>query len=836
MTANRSLPADSRAVLISVSAYEYAELPPIRAARNSVQAIQSLLADPALCGWPPELITVIANPISASDLAARIADLAEATTGVLLLYYVGHGVLSMRGELCLTVTSTRPSRPKITGLPWETVAEELRTSPARIRLVILDCCFAGRAIEALGSDDSEGLADITHVDGVYTLAATTRNRTAHVPPADQQDIACTSFTGELQALIRSGIRGKPEQLTFSDIYSELRQRLRAKGLPAPSQRGTDTAHQFPFTVNAAARVDSAVHITQPQGDSDGGRETIPESPEPGHRVRPRQASILTAALQATWSIDNGYMKVSALVRIAEAMAATDPDRAARLTVDAERIARSIPEEDSRASALADIAKAVAGTDPDRAARLAADAERVARSIPETDSMRPYALANVARAMVHIDTLSAEGIARSIPADDLLADIAEAVAGTDPDRAESIARSIPAEDLQASALARVAGVIARTDPDRAEGIALSVLAWHLKAAAVARVVGAAAAAHSDQAERIAQSIFDDHVKAPALIDIAEAVAGTDPDRAARLTAEAERLAIGPFVYGGSGEEQRVRALIRVAEAVVGTDPGRAAPLTADAERIARSMVTGFQVESTLVPVALAVARLDLSRAEDIARSISDEAFKASALADIAEAVADTDPDRGERIARSISDEQGKASALARVARAVAGTDPDRAEQIAGSIPDPYLKALALAGVAEASQAPNQPSVAAGHSDGTDVLTDLLYRDAVDIYERARREVTIPRKDGSRQKYAANRYKQQIDKAHADHQLVSAIGRIVSRPTQGFGHLENAGRDDLMVETLVLERSKPYHRLFPAPTVQMAQERMAEYRARHPKPPE
>ena len=74
--------------------------------------------------------------------------------------------------------------------------------------------------------------------------------------------------------------------------------------------------------------------------------------------------------------------------------------------------------------------------------------------------------------------------------------------------------------------------------------------------------------------------------------------------------------------------------------------------------------------------------------------------------------------------------------------------------------------------------------------------------MNIYERARREVNIPRKDGRRQKYAANRYKQQIDRAHADDQLVPVIGRIVSRRTEGFGHLEDAGRDDLMVEMLVL----------------------------------
>ena len=83
--ADTGLLAGSRAVLVGVSAYEYAEFPPIRPARNSLEAMCSLLADPALCGWPPEWITVIANPISAVDLATQIADLAESTTGVLLL-------------------------------------------------------------------------------------------------------------------------------------------------------------------------------------------------------------------------------------------------------------------------------------------------------------------------------------------------------------------------------------------------------------------------------------------------------------------------------------------------------------------------------------------------------------------------------------------------------------------------------------------------------------------------------------------------------------------------------------------------------------------------------
>jgi hypothetical protein len=107
-------------------------------------------------------------------------------------------------------------------------------------------------------------------------------------------------------------------------------------------------------------------------------------------------------------------------------------------------------------------------------------------------------------------------------------------------------------------------------------------------------------------------------------------------------------------------------------------------------------------------------------------------------------------------------------------------------------------------------------------------DALYADAVDIYERARNEVVIPRSDGSQQKYAAVRYKQQIEQAHDEGSLVATISRIVRRPTIGFGHLKAAGRHDLMVENLVLDTTKPYHRFFSATTIKTARERMMPYR--------
>jgi hypothetical protein len=103
------------------------------------------------------------------------------------------------------------------------------------------------------------------------------------------------------------------------------------------------------------------------------------------------------------------------------------------------------------------------------------------------------------------------------------------------------------------------------------------------------------------------------------------------------------------------------------------------------------------------------------------------------------------------------------------------------------------------------------------EATAEAVEALYADALNIYERAREEVTIERKDGTRQKYAANRFKQQIDKGRAEGTLVPTIARIVRKPTLGFGHLEAAGRHDLMLENLVIDREKPYHHLFSAQSI-------------------
>jgi hypothetical protein len=113
--------------------------------------------------------------------------------------------------------------------------------------VILDCCYSGRAIESLSGGES--FPDLTEIRGAFVITAS--DQTAHVPPARFQAGACTSFTGELLDLIRTGIPSDAPVLTLGEVYTHLRRRLRMQGLPMPNHQGTDTADRFGLARNAA---------------------------------------------------------------------------------------------------------------------------------------------------------------------------------------------------------------------------------------------------------------------------------------------------------------------------------------------------------------------------------------------------------------------------------------------------------------------------------------------------------------------------------------------------------------------------------------------------------
>jgi osmoprotectant transport system substrate-binding protein len=234
----------SQAILIGTSIYNDKGFRQLPAAKNSLTGVAEILTDEQLCGWPEERVKVLLNQGSRPQLIMDLRRWARETTDVLIVYFVGHGIITPQGELCLALTDTALDNPDVTGLEYRFVREALIDSPARIKVVILDCCYSGRAVQALSG--SEDFADIR---GAYVIAAS--DHAAHVPPLAKQRLACTSFTGELLELIRTGIPGAPATLTLRTIYMHLRTKLCSARLPEPHHWGTDTAEDFGLTRNAA---------------------------------------------------------------------------------------------------------------------------------------------------------------------------------------------------------------------------------------------------------------------------------------------------------------------------------------------------------------------------------------------------------------------------------------------------------------------------------------------------------------------------------------------------------------------------------------------------------
>ncbi|MWK33032.1 hypothetical protein GEV43_02515 [Actinomadura sp. J1-007] len=247
MSDPRPEPSNSLALLIGASRYQDERIPPVPAALNSLNGIEAMLIDPRLGGWPRDRVIKIADPENPGELLKRMHRLTDALDGVLLLYYAGHGFITSKGELALGVGAVDFDYPGATGVEYPKVRDVLIECGARVKIVILDCCYSGRATHALTADVVSG----TETQGVYTLAAA--DGPARVADLPRQVHTTTAFTGELLSLISEGLPDGEPWLTPEALFGPLKSRLRQKGLPGPRQIARDTAGHFGLARNVAYR-------------------------------------------------------------------------------------------------------------------------------------------------------------------------------------------------------------------------------------------------------------------------------------------------------------------------------------------------------------------------------------------------------------------------------------------------------------------------------------------------------------------------------------------------------------------------------------------------------
>jgi hypothetical protein len=651
----RADPATSRAVLIGASRYDVLES--LLAVENNLSRLTELLTDPGVWGLAPAHVATVLNPPSRDDALDVIHEAASEAQDTIFVYFAGHGLLE-RSNSALHLALPRASATRLhRALRYDDVRREItRTCQARSKVVVLDCCFSGQAMDGFMAAAPD-MADQARIEGTYLMTASAKTALALAEPGEQY----TAFTGELVRAIEQGLPDGPALLDMGTLYSQVRASLLAKGRPEPQERARNDGRSIALVRNqwhsgasgdaspTASRGEAAdlTHAVTARKRLDEGEriarsirmdpvlvEALVELAVACGNSDPQRSQRLAAeAEQLTEAILDPQEKALALARVARALVAAGSRHATRVTAEAERIAESLEDESTRAEALADVARALLDADPDHAARIAERAAEIALSL-RSPRLRPWGQLGVTRAIAPID----------------------------PGRAEYLAVEITDDDQYAQALHAVALALTDDDPHGAARVARMIQDPAVRDEALATIAPALVLVDIRQTGRLVQDITGSGLCAQALAAMAHVTAERDPEAAAQLTADAEKYAAAIPDDG-----TRAESMAALAYELHPSAPQTAERLATDAETIAHALPDAWQRAQALAKTARAFARIDPEHAERIPRSITDDEWKTSALADIAKTLAPNDLPRAERLTRTITDPESQSLVLIELVR-------------------------------------------------------------------------------------------------------------------------------------------------------------------------
>jgi hypothetical protein len=224
--------SSSSAVFLGTAQHIDASLD-IPAVSNNLTDLAQRLSDPEWGGFGSDRIHAFLNP--QRDVLAQVAEIADDVHDTMLVFYSGHGMVSPDGRLYLSLPATQLPRVAYTAMPYEDLRQVVIDCPARNKVIILDCCFSGRAVGTMSPGEELALGQLD-VAGSYVLTATSANRQAHAPLGQRH----TAFAGALIRLLEFGIANGDDLLTLDEIYRYLVKHLSSRNLPVPQQRGIDT--------------------------------------------------------------------------------------------------------------------------------------------------------------------------------------------------------------------------------------------------------------------------------------------------------------------------------------------------------------------------------------------------------------------------------------------------------------------------------------------------------------------------------------------------------------------------------------------------------------------
>ena len=227
-------PENTYAFLIAVENYtKDKQLHQLPHSFNNVAALHKVLKGAAV-GIPKSNIKTDFDPTNATELIEKLQSTVDNDNAkTLIIYYAGHGVLDDDGSHYLTLTNSTVSNIAINGLDINYLNKAFANKKNLNLVLILDSCFSESAFESFKARN------------YLVIASSAKNRTSKYPV----DADYSAFTNELIITLKEGIDTDNENLTWKDVYSQLKSQLKEKGFPAPRISSTNEVDMLEIAKN-----------------------------------------------------------------------------------------------------------------------------------------------------------------------------------------------------------------------------------------------------------------------------------------------------------------------------------------------------------------------------------------------------------------------------------------------------------------------------------------------------------------------------------------------------------------------------------------------------------
>src|SRR5690606_14386769 len=141
------LPDPDRTRVVLIGADEYRNFPGLPAVRNNLARLAELFTAPHAGGLPAGHCVTVRNPADRDDVLDAVCRAASEATDTLVVYFAGHGMRSPDGSLYLALGHSEQGRRFYKSVAFSDLRTEVLEGAAPRKVVILDCCYSGAALE-----------------------------------------------------------------------------------------------------------------------------------------------------------------------------------------------------------------------------------------------------------------------------------------------------------------------------------------------------------------------------------------------------------------------------------------------------------------------------------------------------------------------------------------------------------------------------------------------------------------------------------------------------------------------------------------------------------------